>query len=114
MEGHGLSHGERRALYVIEEALRQEAAGLDRRLRTMTPRWGHRLATLACRPLAHLALLLGTASVVLLVTGIRTSSIAVIWAFSACCTVTFLRIGRLSCARRAKGPARLPQQRRKP
>lgn len=99
MEGHELSHGERRALYGIEEALRREAAGLDRRLRTMTPR-------LWQRPLVHLVALLVIASVVLLVEGIRTSSTEVILAFSMCCTVTFLAVGRLSRTPRIKGPKR--------
>ncbi len=108
MEGHGLSHGEQRALYAMEEVLRQEAAALDRQLRTMTPRMWHRLADPLCRPATQLVVLLGMGSVLLLVLGIRTSSIPVIWGFSACCTVTLLAAGRLT---RRPRPGRPPKER---
>lgn len=90
MEGQGLSQGERRTLYAMEEALRLEATTLDRRLRTMRPRLRYRLAELADRPLTYLVLSLGAMSVMMLVLGIRTSSVGVVWAFSGCWTVTLL------------------------
>ncbi len=101
MERHGLSHGERRALYAMEEMLRHDAAALDRQLRTMTLGSRHRLAGLLRRPLALVVLLLWAGSVALLVIGIRTSSTGVIWGFSACCAVTLLAATRLSRTSRA-------------
>ncbi len=104
MEGHGLSHSEQRALYAIEEALRHDAAALDRRLRSMTPRFRHRVLVLADRPLTYLAALLAIASAVLLVVGVKTSSAAIIWSFAGCWTVTLL-VGALSCRRPRRRPA---------
>lgn len=90
MEGHGLSHDERRALSAMEEVLRQEAAALDRRLRTMTPRLRHRLPWFSDRPIAYAALLLLIASGVLLAAAVHTSHPSVIWAFTACWTAAVL------------------------
>lgn len=106
MEGHELSHGEQRALYAMEQALRLDAATLDRRLRTMTPRLRHRLFVLAGRPLTHLALLLGIGSLVLLVAGIRTSSLAVIWTFAGCWTAAMLTAWAAARAPRRESPPR--------
>lgn len=96
MEGHGLSHGERRTLDVIEDALRREAAALDRQLRTMTPRVWHRLADLLRRPMFHVLMAFGIVSIVLFVAAVRTSSTAVVWAFSGCWTMALVAAGRVS------------------
>ncbi len=90
MEPYELTQGERRALKAIEDRLRLEAAGLDRRLREMTPGPLLRLRALGHRPLALLALVLGAASAVLLVAAVRGCGLGVVWAFAACWTGTLL------------------------
>ncbi|MDI5962557.1 DUF3040 domain-containing protein [Streptomyces sp. SL13] len=103
MEGYEMSQGERRALQAIEDTLRLEASGLDRRLREMTPGLWLRLRRRAGQPLAGLAILFGVASAVLLVTAMRSSSIGVVWGFAACWTATLLTtavVSRSAAARR--------------
>jgi hypothetical protein len=109
VDGQGLTQGERRALKAIEDRLRLDAAGLDRRLREMTlGPWG-RLSELAGRPLALVAALLGLASAVLLVVAVRGAGLGVVWAFAVCWTGTLLTTAAVSRARRRGIPLPRPR-----
>lgn len=102
MEGHELTKGERRALDAIEDRLRAESGGLDRRLREMTPGIRQRLLRVAEQPLACLALMLGVASALLLVLAVRSASVGIVWGFAGCWTATLLTSAAVSRAASAE------------